>query len=66
MGFEAVPWFNRGLFDDDATPKIDREQIDIAYQAAGLDWSDFDLSILGTLFERGRVLMQHWTVYLCP
>ena len=53
MGLEAVPWFDGGLFDDDATLPMDREQIDIAYRAAGLDWSEIDPSILGTLFERG-------------
>ena len=53
VGFEAVPWFNGGLFNDDATLPMDREQIDIAYRAAGLDWSEIDPSILGTLFERG-------------
>ena len=53
VGFEAVPWFNGGLFDDDATLPMDREQIDIAYRAAGLDRSEIYPSILGTLFERG-------------
>ena len=53
VGFEAVPWFNGGLFDDDATLPMDREQLDIAYRAADLDWSEIDPSILGTLFERG-------------
>ncbi|MDE0622033.1 MAG: hypothetical protein OXH83_10210, partial [Bryobacterales bacterium] len=53
VGFDSVPWFNGGLFDDDATLPMDREQIDIAYRAAGLDWSEIDPSILGTLFERG-------------
>ena len=53
VGFEAVPWFDGGLFDDNATLPMDREQIDIAYRAAGLDWSQIDPSILGTLFERG-------------
>ena len=53
VGFEAVPWFDGGLFDDNATLPMDREQIDIAYRAAGLDWSEIDPSILGTLFERG-------------
>ena len=53
VGFEAVPWFNGGLFDDDHTLPMGREQIDIAYRAAGLDWSEIDPSILGTLFERG-------------
>ena len=53
VGFEAVPWFNGGLFDDDTALPMDREQIDIAYRAADLDWSEIDPSILGTLFERG-------------
>ena len=53
VGFEAVPWFNGGLFDDDHALPMGREQIDIAYRAAGLDWSEIDPSILGTLFERG-------------
>ena len=53
VGFEAVPWFNGGLFDDDATLPMDAEQIDIAYGVAGLDWSEVDPSIMGTLFERG-------------
>ena len=53
FGSDAVPWFNGGLFDDDAILPMDREQIDIAYRAAGLDWSEIDPSILGTLFERG-------------
>lgn len=53
VDFEPIPWFNGGLFDDDATLPMDREQIDIAYSAAGLDRSEIDPSILGTLFERG-------------
>ena len=53
VGFEPILRFNGGLFDDDATLAMDREQIDIAYRAAGLDWSEIDPSILGTLFERG-------------
>ena len=53
VGFDSVPWFNGGLFDDDSTLPMDREQIDIAYRAAALDWSEIDPSVLGTLFERG-------------
>ena len=53
VGFDSVPRFNGGLFEDDATLPMDREQIDIAYRAADLDWSEIDPSILGTLFERG-------------
>ena len=53
VGFEAVPWFNGGLFEDDTALPMGREQIDIARQAASLDWSEIDPSIMGTLFERG-------------
>ncbi len=53
VGFEAVAWFNGGLFDDDAALPLDRAGIDTALKAAALDWSEIDPSILGTLFERG-------------
>ena len=53
IGFEAVAWFNGGLFDDDTALPLDREEIDTALKAAALDWSEIDPSILGTLFERG-------------
>ena len=53
VGFEAVAWFNGGLFDDDTALPLDREGIETALRAAALDWSEIDPSILGTLFERG-------------
>ena len=53
IGFEAVAWFNGGLFDDDTALPLDREAIETALRAAALDWSEIDPSILGTLFERG-------------
>ncbi len=53
IGFEAVAWFNGGLFDDDTALPLDREGIETALKAAALDWSEIDPSILGTLFERG-------------
>ena len=53
VGFEAVAWFNGGLFDDDTALPLNREGIDTALKAAALDWSEIDPSILGTLFERG-------------
>jgi hypothetical protein len=53
LGLESVPWFNGGLFaDGDALP-LERSDIDAVLQAADLDWSEIDPSILGTLFERG-------------
>ena len=53
IGFEAVAWFNGGLFDDDNALPLDRDGIETALKAAALDWSEIDPSILGTLFERG-------------
>ena len=53
VGFESVEWFNGGLFDDDAALPLETPEIDIALEAARLDWSEVDPSILGTLFERG-------------
>ena len=53
IGFEAVAWFNGGLFDDETALPLDRDGIETALKAAALDWSEIDPSILGTLFERG-------------
>ena len=53
VGFETVEWFNGGLFEDDATLPMDRDQIETTLRASELDWSNIDPSILGTLFERG-------------
>ena len=53
VGFEAVDWFNGGLFDDDAALPLTRAEIETTLEAASLDWSEIDPSILGTLFERG-------------
>ena len=53
VGFEEVAWFNGGLFDDDTALPLDRPQVYAVREAAGLDWSEIDPSILGTLFERG-------------
>lgn len=53
VGFESVPWFNGGLFDDDHALPLDRDDVELIYKAAKLFWADIDPSILGTLFERG-------------
>ena len=53
VGFEAVAWFDGGLFDDDSALPLDRAQIETVRNAGALDWSEVDPSILGTLFERG-------------
>jgi type II restriction/modification system DNA methylase subunit YeeA len=53
VGFEAVEYFNGGLFDSDDTLPLTWEDLDDLIRASTLDWSDIDPSILGTLFERG-------------
>ena len=53
IDFQAVAWFNGGLFDDDTALPLDQEGIETALSAATLDWSEIDPSIFGTLFERG-------------
>ena len=53
IGFEAVHWFNGGLFDDGAALPLERAEIETVLTASRLDWSEIDPSILGTLFERG-------------
>ena len=53
IGFERVAWFNGGLFDGDTALALDRTDVSDLLEAAKLDWSDIDPSILGTLFERG-------------
>jgi hypothetical protein len=53
LGFERVDWFNGGLFDDDSSLPLTNVQIDQVLDAANMDWSQIDPSIMGTLFERG-------------
>ena len=53
IGFEAVAWFNGGLFDNDTALPLDKAEIETTLKASSLDWSEIDPSILGTLFERG-------------
>ena len=53
VGYDEVAWFDGGLFDDDSALPLDRPGINTVREAAKLDWSDIDPSILGTLFERG-------------
>ncbi len=53
VGYEEVARFNGGLFDDDNALPLDRPGINMVREAARLDWSDIDPSIMGTLFEQG-------------
>ena len=53
IDFTPISWFNGGLFEDDTSLPLNRDDIDNLIAAADLDWSEIDPSILGTLFERG-------------
>ncbi len=53
VGFEPVAWFNGDLFNDAQALPLEHAEIETAFAAAALDWSEIDPSILGTLFERG-------------
>jgi hypothetical protein len=53
LGFDAVPFFNGGLFDDDDALPLDRDDLKLLEKASDLDWAAIDPSIFGTLFERG-------------
>ena len=52
-GADDIPWFNGGLFQRIAVPKLEILDITELRSAAGLNWSAIDVSIFGTLFERG-------------
>ena len=52
-GFHDVPWFNGGLFETVAMPELKITDVTELRNAAELDWSAIDVSIFGTLFERG-------------
>jgi hypothetical protein len=52
-GPDAVPWFNGGLFKTVAVPKLEILDITELRNAARLNWRAIDVSIFGTLFERG-------------
>lgn len=53
IGFDAVPWFNGGLFDDDRALPLTGDDVDLLVRASRQDWGEIDPSIFGTLFERG-------------
>ena len=52
-GPDDIPGFNGGLFKRIAVPKLEILDITELRNAAGLNWSAIDVSIFGTLFERG-------------
>ncbi len=53
VAFENVDWFNGGLFEDDATLRLEPYELKLLLEACRLDWSEIDPGIFGTLFERG-------------
>lgn len=52
-GADDIPWFNGGLFKTVDVPKLEILDITELRNAAALNWSAIDVSIFGTLFERG-------------
>lgn len=53
VGYDAIQWFNGGLFEDGGALPLTTEDIRIALDAARANWSEINPSIMGTLFERG-------------
>ncbi|MBK1720397.1 class I SAM-dependent DNA methyltransferase [Thiocystis violacea] len=52
-GFEAIDWFNGGLFDAASPLPLEPDEIALLRDLARLDWSAIDPTLFGTLFERG-------------
>jgi hypothetical protein len=52
FGMHDIHYFNGGLFADDEVFELDRAGLGVLSAAAGLDWSQVEPAIFGTLFER--------------
>ena len=52
-GNDDIPWFNGGLFKKIKVPTLTIMDMTELRNAAALNWSAIDVSIFGTLFERG-------------
>ena len=52
-GNDDIPWFNGGLFKKVNVPQLTIMEVTELRNAAALNWSAIDVSIFGTLFERG-------------
>ena len=52
-GNDDIPWFNGGLFKRIQVPPLTIMEVTELRNAAALNWSAIDVSIFGTLFERG-------------
>ena len=53
FGNDRVDWFNGGLFDGADVIPCTADELRAMHDAALLDWSRVEPTILGTLFERG-------------
>jgi len=53
FGADDIPWFNGGLFKRIDVPQLTILDVTELRNAANLNWSAIDVSIFGTLFERG-------------
>ena len=53
FGVDDIPWFNGGLFKRIDVPTLSIMDMTELRNAAELNWSAIDVSIFGTLFERG-------------
>ena len=53
VGYDAIDWFNGGLFEDGAALPLTKDDIRVALDAAKQNWAEINPSIMGTLFERG-------------
>lgn len=52
FGYDEIPHFNGGLFDDDHVLRLPVEGIEKLLEVSELDWSSIEPAIFGTLFER--------------
>lgn len=52
-GPDQIPWFNGGLFKKISIPELTVLDVTELRNAAALNWTSIDVSIFGTLFERG-------------
>jgi hypothetical protein len=52
FGFERIPWFNGGLFDETPALPLTEPEVGVLILAAKQDWSAVEPAIFGTLFER--------------
>jgi type II restriction/modification system DNA methylase subunit YeeA len=53
FGAERIEWFNGGLFDGGQVLPLTADEIRLVRRVSGLDWSQVEPAIFGTLFERG-------------